>query len=298
MATVSNNNSGSIGGPIANFQSYVLSDKKKLLPSGSIGELYIGGVGLARGYLNQVELTESQFVMQELENCEIIRIYRTGDLVRWTNNGQLEFIGRTDHQIKLRGFRIELEEIETVLAAIENIDQALVVSVKREDGTLAIAAYYTKQKDLSTDYIKRALQEKLPEYMVPSAFMPVSQFPLTSNGKIDRESLPTVKFSTHSTEFVAPRTDVQKKLCKIWQDVLKVELIGIKEDFFDLGGHSLMVTNIIVRVQAEFDVDILVKDMFAAPSIERLAELVEVELKLKNMLAVSEDNEEDELWEV
>lgn len=298
MTEVNQSNFGSIGGPIENFQCYVLSEKRNLLPLGAVGELYIGGVGLARGYLNQQELTESHFVLHQFENGDTKRLYRTGDLVRWADKGQLEFIGRTDHQVKIRGFRIELEEIEAVIASIDNVEQALVVPVKREDGSLAIAAYYTKHQDLAPGYIKSILQDKLPDYMVPGALMPIAQFQLTSNGKIDRESLPEAKFSTHNTEFVAPQTEVQKKLCQIWQEVLKVELVGIKDNFFDLGGHSLMVTNIIVRVQADFGVDIQVKDMFAAPSIERMAELVEVELKLKNMMAVNQDNAEEESWEI
>lgn len=270
--------SPSIGRPIANTYLYVLDTQMQELPVGAVGELYIGGEGLARGYLNQQVLTAEKFVPDPFSERAGARLYRTGDLVRKRTNGDLEFLGRVDHQIKIRGFRIELGEIEALLRVHPSVQDAVVQAQEDGLGEKRLVAYVvTQEKDLMARDLRASLREKLPAYMLPAAFVMLESLPLSSNGKLDRHSLPAVDFRTIAREesYVAPRTQVEEVLARIWASVFKYERIGLNDNFFELGGHSLIATQIIARVRDQLGCDVPIQQLFAMPRLADLARWIE-----------------------
>jgi amino acid adenylation domain-containing protein len=268
-----------IGRPIANAKLYVLDDRLQPVPVGVMGELYIGGASLARGYLNQPGLTAERFVPDPFGEPGA-RLYRTGDRCRWRADGNLEFLGRLDHQIKLRGFRVELGEVEGVLGQHPGVAQA--VAVLREDrpGDRRLVAYALPRDPQAppdpTD-LRAFLRERLPDYMVPSAFVLLPALPLTPSGKVDRKALPapSQKGPAPDQAVTAPRSAVEAALVAIWNEVLDVERVGVHDNFFDLGGHSLLGTQVIARISTVLGVKLPLRFLFEAPTIAALAERAE-----------------------
>ncbi|MEN3375223.1 MAG: hypothetical protein V7604_578, partial [Hyphomicrobiales bacterium] len=262
-----------IGRPISNIALHVLDHRLDPVPVGVTGELYIGGVGVARGYLGRPGLTAERFVPDPF--VPGARLYRTGDLARWRPDGTLDYLGRCDHQVKIRGFRIELGEIEAALLAHAGVEQAAVIA--REDAVgKRLIAYVVggAQAPLEIGELRRHLQQTLPDYMVPAAFVPLDELPLTPNGKLDRNALPAPEWQTQSD--TAPRTATEQTLAAIWCDVLKRDRVGINDNFFELGGDSLSATRAIARVQQRLDVAVPLKAMFETPTLEELAKRIEV----------------------
>jgi len=265
-----------IGQAIANTQLYVLDEYLQPVPLGVIGELYIGGAGLARGYYNRPELTAEKFVPHPYSNEPGARLYKTGDLVKFRPDGLLEFLGRIDEQVKIRGFRIELGEIESALLQYPAIKDCVVTVRQEADDQRLVAYIVLKQSSFSIGNLKKFLQQQLPEYMIPSVFITLKELPLTANGKVNRQELPVPdQVRPELDEFyVAPRNSTEEKIAKIWAQILKLERIGIHDNFFDLGGHSLLITQVISRLRDVFDVEIFVQQMFETPTIADLALIV------------------------
>ncbi|MEG3890348.1 amino acid adenylation domain-containing protein [Microcoleus sp. Z1_A1] len=281
-----------LGLPIANTQIYILDSYLQPVPIGVAGELYIGGENLGRGYLNRPELTAEKFIRNPFDTQAKTRLYKTGDLARYLPDGNIEFIGRIDGQVKIRGFRIELGEIEAVLGQHPDIAQAVVVAREDAPGEKRLAAYLiSNQKQAPTHKeFRNFLTSKLPEYMVPSAFVTLKSLPLTSNGKIDRRSLPAPdEMRSELTEnFVAPRTNIEEVLAAIWAEVLKIEKVGIYDNFFELGGHSLLATQVISRVRQAFQVELPLHRLFESATVADFAVAIaqkQVEQSDSEMLA-------------
>lgn len=270
-----------IGRPIANTQTYVLDRHRQLVPPGTPGELYIGGDGVARGYLNHAELTSERFVQDPFSTNPRARLYRTGDRVRQLHDGSIEFLGRLDEQVKIRGFRIELGEIEVALAQHPDVRQATVLMREdREGGSKGkrLVAYVAPQEGvaLSPRILRQDMAQRLPDYMIPAAFVVVEALPLTPNGKLNRAALPAPDWTEgHADVFVAPRTATEETLARIWADILESGPVGIHDDFFALGGHSLLATRVMVGVADSLGVTLPVRTIFEAPTIAALAVRVE-----------------------
>jgi acyl carrier protein len=264
-----------IGLPIANTQLYLLDAHLQPVPIGVPGELYIGGVGLARGYLNRPELTAERFVPNPFSTEAGARLYKTGDLARYLPNGNVEFLGRLDRQVKLRGFRIELGEIETVLRQNPAVRDAVVVIREDELGETRLVAYVVpKQEPIPTARELRSfLTSKLPGFMIPSTVVFLGALPLTPNGKVNRRALPAPDQGRTDLEnpFVAPRSSVEERLAEIWTEVLKLEQVGVGDNFFDLGGHSLSATRVISRVRKAFQIELPLRALFEHPTVAGLA---------------------------
>ncbi|CBW75576.1 Non-ribosomal peptide synthetase modules [Mycetohabitans rhizoxinica HKI 454] len=259
-----------LGRPIANTCVYVLDRALQPVPIGVTGELYIGGPALARAYLGRPDLTAERFVANPFEQGT--RLYRTGDLVRWRADGQLEYLGRADHQIKLRGFRIELSEIESVLAKYPGIAQATLSLREDRPGNKQLVAYWVTAAGhtVTPVELKSHLGQILPSYMMPAAFVELDALPLTANGKIDRQALPAPDFSSNNAQ--APRTVAETLLADLFAEVLGLDTVGIDDNFFDLGGHSLLAMRLISRIRAALDIDIAIRTLFEAPTVADLAQ--------------------------
>ncbi len=272
-----------IGQPINNFQVLVLDDHQQPLPLGIPGELYIGSdLALARGYLNRPELTAEKFVELNLSDRLTFRnrrFYRSGDLVRWLPDGSLEFLGRIDHQVKVRGFRIELGEIETALREHTAVRDALVLAREDAPGDKRLVAYLLSANGSapSVSTLRSFLQETLPDYMVPNAFVPLDAFPISPNGKVDRRALPAPSQDAASREtvYVAPRSRVEAQLVAIWQKILQVPQIGVHDNFFTLGGHSLLATQVFARIDRQIMKGLPITLLFQYPTVAQLAEVIE-----------------------
>jgi amino acid adenylation domain-containing protein len=268
-----------VGRPIANAQLYVLDENLNPLPPGLTGELYIGGVGLARGYLNRPVATAREFIPHPFSREPGARLYRTGDRARYSPDGVIEFLGRFDGQVKLRGYRVELGEIEAVLREHPAIREAVVTAGENARGSRRLAAYFVPaDADVPAPAeLRRHLQEKLPEYMVPSAFVALGEIPLTANGKADRKALGRAEFDGPETAegFVAPRTETEKRLAEIWSQVLDVRRVGVCDNFFALGGHSLLAMQIISRTRDAFGVELPLPILLKSPTVEKLAQAVD-----------------------
>ncbi len=276
-----------IGRPINNVQLHVLDKQLQLLPQGVVGELHIGGVGLARGYLNRTELTAEKFIQSPFSDDAADRLYKTGDLVRWLADGNLEYVGRIDDQVKIRGFRIELGEIENTLLTHESIVETAVVA-REETGDKRIVAYVVIKTDVSEDEVKidtlrQHLSKSLPEYMLPWSFVVLDALPLTANGKLDRKALPAPDMSQQQNVYVAPITETEKILCKIWQDILNLNQVGVTDNFFRLGGHSLLLIQLLARLQ-ETGRHSDVRSLFSAASLGDLA--AELDAKKENTASI------------
>ena len=284
-----------IGRVLQNLKVYVLNANLNSLPIGAIGELYVGGVGVARGYLNRPDLTMEKFIANPFQSDEEradksygnsgrnARLYKTGDLVRWLPDGNLEYIGRNDFQVKLRGYRIELGEIESTLLEYEGIKQSVVLAREHtnvindnllEDSTYNkyLIGYYVSERKLDEAGILKYLQNRLPEYMVPSVLVHLEQLPLTINGKLDRKALPDPEFGGDADNYVAPRDEVEGEICKIWAEVLRLpeEKVGIYDNFFRLGGDSIVSIQLVSRLRQRLGLNVSVKDIFTYRTIEKL----------------------------
>jgi acyl carrier protein len=274
-----------IGRPIANTEIFILDGRQQPVPVGVLGELYVGGDGLARGYHNRPELTEEKFVRHPFNPAPGARLYRTGDLARYRTDGSIEFQGRIDHQVKIRGFRIELGEIESVLCQHSSVRQGVVMARGEASGNRRLVAYLIGETPTPTvSELQEHLRRKLPEYMVPGAFVFLEKFPLTNNGKINRQALPEPEQERPelAAAYVAPRTGIEATLAEIWSEVLEVERIGVHDHFFELGGHSLLAVRTISRIRQQLEVDMPLSTLFDAPTVAQLAVKV-VELQAANL---------------
>ena len=263
---------------IANTRLYLLDGHLGPVPIGATGELYIGGIGLARGYLGRPGLTAERFLPDPFSPAPGTRMYHSGDLMRRRADGGLEFLGRTDHQVKLRGFRIELGEIEAVLARHPAVRQVVVMAREDGPGDKRLVAYLMPADGTAPDTgeLRQYLRQKLPEHMVPAAFVPMEAFPRNSSGKVDRSALPLPeqRASTAGQSYVAPRTALEQLLAGIWSEVLGLERIGVDDDFFALGGHSLVATRVVSRLENALAVELPVRVLFEAPTVSGLAERI------------------------
>lgn len=267
-----------IGRPIANTQIYLLDAQRKRVPIGAVGELYIGGVGLARGYLNRSELTAEKFIPNPFSDEPGARLYKTGDLARYLPDGNIEFIGRIDHQVKVRGFRIELGEIETALKQHPVVQEAVVIAREDIPGDVRLVAYIIgrSQQELTTNDLRDFLKAQLPTYMIPPAFVLLEAMPLTPNGKINRSALPKPDFSKSdlTKNFVPPHTSTEKVIADIWAKVLQLEKVGIYDNFFDLGGNSLLTIPVCSKMQETLNIDISVIDLLTYPTVSAFAQYI------------------------
>ncbi|MDP1817999.1 MAG: amino acid adenylation domain-containing protein, partial [Leadbetterella sp.] len=263
-----------IGKPIANTSIYIINGEEQLQAEWVVGEICIGGVGLARGYLNQDELTAEKFIKNPFKKEE--RLYRTGDLGRWLPDGNIEFIGRKDNQVKIRGYRIELGEIEHALLKNKQVNEAVVVVKENAKGEKELVSYITAKESQNASELRSYLKKLLPEYMVPLYYVQMETLPLTSNGKIDKKALPNPQGLelNSGVEFVAPRNEIEEKLVKIWEEILHRENIGIKDEFFTLGGDSIRAIQIVVQIKKTIKKEINVAELYKYQTIEELAGLL------------------------
>jgi amino acid adenylation domain-containing protein len=261
-----------IGRPIANTQLYVLDRGLNPVPVRTAGELYIGGEGVARGYLGKPNLTSARFVPDGFRGTAGGLLYRTGDVARFMLDLNLEYLGRSDHQVKVRGFRIELGEIEASLLQHGAVREAVVIAREDAPGDKRLAAYVVAKEhpEPSAIELRTWLDARLPEYMVPGAFVVLAALPLTSNGKIDRRALPA-PLADPAADYVAPRSPLEQDVCNIVQDVLRVERVGVHANFFELGGHSLLLTQVANRIRAHFDIDISLTDLYESATVAKMA---------------------------
>jgi amino acid adenylation domain-containing protein len=268
-----------IGKPIANVKTLILDTHTNLVPVGMPGELHLTGVCLSHGYLADDLKTRAAFVEQPFAEIEYDRLYKTGDLARHLPNGNIEFLGRIDNQVKVRGYRIELGEIETLLGQHSDIGEAVVVARQNPAGEKYLMAYFVARDDrtLSASDLRRYLQQHLPEYMAPSAYMQLDSLPLMPNGKVDRQALPkpTEGRPDVDSEYVQPRTIVEQVIANIWEDVLHLDQVGIHDDFFELGGHSLLATQVTSRVRSVFHLELPLRRFFESPTVSGLAQTVD-----------------------
>ncbi|HEX5706332.1 MAG TPA: amino acid adenylation domain-containing protein, partial [Pyrinomonadaceae bacterium] len=274
-----------IGRPIANTTVYLLDARMEPVPVGVWGELYIGGDGLARGYLKRPRLTAERFIPDPFSTAPGARLYRTGDVARYLEDGRIEFQGRRDQQVKVRGFRIELGEIEAVLLQHRAVREAAVVARQGHEagGDKLLAAYLVYDADApvpNASELHRFVRERLPDYMIPSHFITLDALPLTPNGKVDRRALPAPDLSRpeQETDYVAPRNELEETLAGVWAEVLEVERVGVNDDFFELGGHSLLATQVISRVRGLFGVELPLRCMFESPTIAEMSVALAEEL--------------------
>nr|WP_081431391.1 non-ribosomal peptide synthetase [Moorena bouillonii] len=267
-----------IGQPIANTQIYILDSHLQLVPIGVPGELHIGGAGLARGYLNRPDLQAQKFIPNPFSQEEGERLYKTGDKARYLSDGNIEFIGRIDNQVKIRGFRIELGEIEAVLGQHPAVGETVVVARKDQSDQKRLVAYIVseQEQELTSSQLRQFLKQKLPDYMIPSAFAFLDKLPLTPNGKVDLRLLPELDTSNRPQDagFVSPRNSLELQLSQIWSDLLNVNPVGVNDNFFELGGHSLLAVRLMARIKQEFGTYLPLATLFTEPTIENQASLL------------------------
>ncbi|GFZ92179.1 non-ribosomal peptide synthetase [Okeania sp. KiyG1] len=293
-----------IGKPISNTKVYILDKNLQPVPIGVAGELHIGGDSLAIGYYNRPELTASKFIPNPFEFSKATKLYKTGDLGRYLSDGNIEFMGRIDHQVKVRGYRIETGEIEATLTQHPTVKETVVLAREDNSGNQDLVAYLVLESETpevseaeQIDKVKRYLKQQLPEYMIPGRFVLLPQLPLTPNGKVDRKALPVPDVaSSVSTEYVAPETETQKELAEIWAEVLGIEKVGVYDNFFDLGGHSLRATQVVSRVRSTLNLELSVSKLFENPTIAQLSSDLEAiddnNLSLAKRLQTTSNNQE------
>jgi len=259
-----------IGKPVSNTTTYILDSFNQLQPIGAAGELCVGGDGLVLGYFNCPELTAEKFVAHPFKEHE--KIYRTGDLARWQPDGNIEFIGRIDHQVKIRGQRIELGEIEQQLLGHHNIREAVVLAVDTASGEKLLCTYIVADIPLSGSELRQHAAKELPAYMVPTVFIQLEELPLTGNGKVDRRALPKPEVNAISGgEYVAARSETEAQFVEIWKEVLGIAQVGVYDNFFELGGHSLKAMTMMARIHQVMQVELPLKELFRSPTIAALA---------------------------
>ncbi|EKE99927.1 MULTISPECIES: non-ribosomal peptide synthetase [unclassified Tolypothrix] len=275
-------NTIAVGHPIANTQFYILDAYNQPVPIGVAGELHIGGAGLARGYLHQPELTAQKFISNPFNPDSASRLYKTGDLVRYRSDRTIEFLGRIDNQVKLRGFRIELGEIESLLNQHPFVQASVVIVREDEPGDKSLVAYVVlkPEQTLTLANLRGFLAEKVPNYMLPSAFVTLEKLPLTPNGKIDRRALPAPDTTRNLARiFLAPRNFIEEVIAETWQQVLGIKQVSINDNFFELGGHSLLATQVISRLRKILAIDLSLRYLFASPTIAELAKTIQQTIK-------------------
>ncbi|RKG63993.1 amino acid adenylation domain-containing protein, partial [Corallococcus sp. CA054B] len=267
--------SPTIGRPLPNVRVYVLDRTLRPVPIGVAGELFIGGEGVARGYLNRPELTADRFIPDAFSSTPGARLYRTGDVVRWRADGMLDYLGRADFQVKVRGFRIELGEIEAALLKHPQVHAAVVLAREDVPGDKRLVAYVVPpegtQAAPTPEVLKDWLKQLLPEHMRPSALLVLEALPLNTNGKVDRKALPAPQSGALASTYVAPHTPTEERLASIWAAVLRLPQVGVKDSFFELGGHSLLATQVVSRIRSAFSVELPLRALFEAPTVEALA---------------------------
>jgi len=272
-----------IGRPLANTRIYVLDEHWRPVPVGVHGELHIGGIGLARGYLNRPELTAEKFIPDPFADEPGVRLYKSGDLARYLPDGNIEFLGRIDHQVKIRGHRIELAEIEAALRQHPAVREAAVVKKDGRAGDKRLVCYFVAAADpgpLISD-LRGYLKQRLPDYMVPSVYVRIEGIPLTPSGKVDRRALPEPELKSRSAdeEYVSPRTPVEEVVAGIWADVIEKQAVGRYDNFFDLGGHSLLATRVASRLRQAFQIEVPLRALFESPTVAEIAERIETALR-------------------
>ena len=265
-----------IGRPIANTQLYILNSRLEPVPIGVAGELHIGGEGLARGYLNRPELTAEKFIPDPFSRKPGSCLYRTGDRARYLPDGNIEFLGRLDNQVKIRGIRVELGEIESALAEHPDVLEAVVIAREEHTGSNILAAYLVPNRSITTTELRRFLLRNLPEHMIPSTFVVLEELPLTPNGKIDRRVLPEPNNlrPTLDVDYMVPQSETERIISDVWQEHLGIKKVGVNDNFFDLGGHSLLLAQVNSRLQAVLGVRVSMVEMFQYPTIKSLAMLL------------------------
>jgi acyl carrier protein len=265
-----------IGRPSLNVELYVLDPSQHLVPTGVAGELYIGGAGLARGYHNQPAQTAERFIPHPYSQSGGERLYRTGDLARYRADGNIEFLGRVDEQVKIRGFRIEVGEVEAVLAHHTGVRESVVVAREDDRGNTRLVAYVVANNnaDLPTAELRNYMKQRLADYMLPSAIVRLEVLPLTPNGKVDRKALPAPDGAAVETDgpFVAPRSELERLIAEVWRETLGVERVGVGDNFFNLGGHSLLLIRVNNRLRDTLRMELPVVELFKYPTVSALAE--------------------------
>ncbi|PMB04691.1 non-ribosomal peptide synthetase, partial [Fischerella thermalis CCMEE 5196] len=294
---------------------YILDNYLQPVPIGVIGELYIGGIGLARGYLNRPDLTTQRFISdwelgtgdwglgKEMSSVNgDSRLYKTGDLACYLPDGRIKLLGRVDNQVKIRGFRIEPQEVETVLCQHPGVRAGVVIVREDKPGEKRLVAYIVPNEEAAQQRSKNLpnpqslrtfMREKLPEYLVPSAFVLLTDLPLTPNGKVDTHALPAPEQVLSKAEFIAPRTDIEAQLADIYAQILKLEKVSVDDDFFELGGHSLIATQLIAQALQLFQVELTVIDLFDAPTVAGMAERI-LQRQLTAKIPAISDTTDDE----
>jgi amino acid adenylation domain-containing protein len=278
----------SIGRPIANTQLYVLNEEKRPVAVGVVGELYIGGAGVGLGYLNRAELTAERFLPDPFSGSIGGRLYKSGDLARYRVDGTLECLGRADDQVKIRGYRIELGEIEATLASAPNVQACAVLAREDEPGNKQLVAYLVARtgQQLDETEVRRFLEERLPEYMVPAQFETLELLPLTPNGKVDRKALPAPS-KARTGQGGPPRSETERIVGALWSELLRVDGIGINDDFFDIGGQSMTAVGLVARLRAAFNVNIELAALFERPTIAALSEAIDMLMLSRRPSAVN-----------
>jgi acyl-CoA synthetase (AMP-forming)/AMP-acid ligase II/acyl carrier protein len=275
LADLEANSGSNIGVPIPDLQVYVVDQQGNRVATGEVGEMLVGGLGVARGYLNRPDLTAQRFIANAFEPEKSPRLYRSGDLARLLPNGELEYLGRIDHQVKIRGFRIELTEIESMLARHPAVKESAVLARSDNGSEPRLVGYLVTDPTVpvNVEELRTHLAQKLPEYMVPAAFVFLDGFPLTVNGKLDRDALPapTAERPRLASEYVAPQNELEKLLAGLWKTALRQDKVGVNDNFFDVGGDSLLLTSLHRRLQTELKRDIPITDLFQFPTIHSLA---------------------------
>jgi amino acid adenylation domain-containing protein/FkbM family methyltransferase len=282
-----------IGRPVWNTALYVLDAAGRPVPVGTPGELYIGGVQVARGYQGRAAMTAERFVPDPFSAEGGARLYRTGDRARWRADGAIEYLGRLDFQVKIRGFRIELGEIEAALLGHPGVRESVVLAREDVPGEPRLVAYVVGEAP--AEALRAHVRGSLPEYMVPAAFVPLERLPLTPNGKLDRKALPAPELASAEEKYVAPRTPVEEVLAEIWAEVLRLERVGVHDNFFDLGGHSLLIMRLLAHVQATFDLQISIRTVYSMPTLEAMAG--EIERRIYEDVATLSEDEVEQLAE-
>jgi acyl-coenzyme A synthetase/AMP-(fatty) acid ligase/acyl carrier protein len=275
-----------IGSPISNTEAYILDRHRQPVPINVAGELYIGGAGLAAGYLHRPELTRERFIPDPFCPQTGARLFRTGDLARYRADGQIEFLGRLDHQVKIRGYRVEVGEIEAALAQHPDI-KAAVVTAQKSPGDFQLVAYWIGQASgTAPTELRKFLASRLPGFMIPASFIRLEELPLNPNGKVDRSKLASVSIirSPDEQPLISPKTDIEKKLVEIWQHILQIEQVGVEDNFFDLGGHSLLLMRVHNQLEVRLNCQISIVELFQYPTIRALAQRLDQPSQAPNPL--------------
>jgi acyl-CoA synthetase (AMP-forming)/AMP-acid ligase II/acyl carrier protein len=292
MHQISGNQAPSIGRAIDGVEIYILDEQRRPVSDGGAGEIYVGGAGLGRGYRNRPDLTAERFVPNPFSAVAGARLYRTGDLARRLPNGEIAFLGRIDEQVKVRGYRVEPSEVSTVLGQHPAVESSIVVATEDAPGEKHLVAYVVLASGatVSASALREYLRQRLPDYMVPAAFVAIPKLPVTEQGKINRAALPAVNGNRLPDEvYVAPRTLVEEELVKILAPLLKVNRVGVNDNFFLLGGHSLMGTQVIARVSESFGVDLTLLKLFDHPTVAEMSAEIE-NLILAKLAKIEQDS--------